>query len=146
MSRRKATILCIDDHLSGLVGRKMFLEQNGYSVLEATGGPEALKLFRTYPVDAVVVDYQMPGMNGDIVAEKMKKMRSRVPIMLLSAYGPLPKRKLKSVDFFLSKSQSPDAMLSALNQMLDTQSKPFFTRWLEHWKNRNSRSEADPSA
>jgi CheY-like chemotaxis protein len=146
MSRRKATILCIDDHLSGLVGRKVFLEQNGYCVLEATGGPEALKLFRTHPVDAVVVDYQMPGMNGDVVAEKMKKMRSRVPIMLLSAYGPLPKRKLKSVDIFLSKSQSPDALLSALKQMLDSQSKPFFTGWLEHWKNRNSRFEASPSA
>lgn len=141
MSRRKATILCIDDHLSGLVGRKIFLEENGYSVLEATGGQEALKLFRKHPIDAVVVDYQMPGMNGDVVAAKMKKMRSRVPIMLLSAYGPLPERKLKSVDIFLSKSQSPDAMLSALNQMLDTQSKPFFTRWLEHWRRRNVRSE-----
>jgi two-component system response regulator GlrR len=144
MSRRKATILCIDDHLSGLVGRKMFLEQNGYSVLEATGGQEALKLFRKYPVDAVVVDYQMPGMNGDIVAEKMKKMRSRIPIMLLSAYGPLPERKLKSVDIFLSKSQSPDALLSALDQMFDTQSKPFFMRWLEHWKRRNLGAENPP--
>jgi two-component system, NtrC family, response regulator GlrR len=141
MSRRKATILCIDDHLSGLVGRKLFLEENGYSVLEATGGQEALKLFRKHTIDAVVVDYQMPGMNGDVVAAKMKKMRSRVPIMLLSAYGPLPERKLQAVDIFLSKSQSPDAMLSALNQMLDTQSKPFFTRWLEHWRKRNVRSE-----
>jgi len=144
MSRRKATILCIDDHLSGLVGRKLFLEQNGYSVLEATGGQEALKLFRRHTIDAVVVDYQMPGMNGDAVAAKMKKMRSRVPIMLLSAYGPLPERKLKSVDIFLSKSQSPDVLLSALGQMLDTQSKPFFTRWLEHWRKRNVDAERSP--
>jgi len=33
----KATILCIDDHWNGLIGRKMLLEENGYKVLEATG-------------------------------------------------------------------------------------------------------------
>jgi len=142
MKRRKATILCIDDHLSGLVGRKIFLEQNGYNVLEATGGAEALKIFQRHSVDAVVVDYQMPGMNGDVVAAKMKRMRSRVPIMLLSAFGPLPERKLKSVDRFLSKSQSSDVLLSALNDMLDAQSRPFFSRWLEHWRFRNSHRDS----
>ena len=90
MSRLKATILCIDDHLNGLIGRKMFLENHGYEVLEATGGDEGLKLFKSHSVDAVVLDYQMPGMNGDVVATKMKRAKSHVPIMLLSAYGPLP--------------------------------------------------------
>ena len=47
MSRRKATILCIDDHWNGLIGRKMLLEQSGYEVLEATGGDDGLKLFRS---------------------------------------------------------------------------------------------------
>ena len=114
MSRRKATILCIDDHWNGLIGRKMLLEQSGYQVIEASGGDEGLKLFRTRPVDAVVLDYQMPGMNGDVVAAKMKRINSQVPIMLLSAYGPLPKHKLSSVDSFLSKSQPPTILLSTL--------------------------------
>ena len=38
ISRLKATILCVDDHWSGLIGRKMLLESDGYEVLEATGG------------------------------------------------------------------------------------------------------------
>ena len=42
MSRLKATILCIDDHWNGLIGRKLFLESNGYEVLEATDGDEGL--------------------------------------------------------------------------------------------------------
>jgi len=137
MSRAKATILCIDDHWSGLIGRKMLLEQSGYKVLEAIDGNEGLKLFASRPVDAVVLDYQMPGMNGDQVAAKMKRLKSNVPIMLLSAYGPLPKNKLQSVDTFLSKSQPPDTLLSALHDLLDSRSKPFFARWLDHWKNRN---------
>jgi len=137
MSRAKATILCIDDHWNGLIGRKMLLEQSGYQVLEASGGDEGLKLFRSHAVDAVVLDYQMPGMNGDVVAAKMKRINSNVPIMLLSAYEPLPKNKLKSVDSFLSKSQPPNILLSALHQMLGPRPKPFFSRWLEHWKSRN---------
>jgi hypothetical protein len=40
MSRLKATILCIDDHWNGLICRKIFLENNGYDVLEAMGGDE----------------------------------------------------------------------------------------------------------
>jgi len=137
MARAKATILCIDDHWNGLIGRKKLLEQNGYEVLEASGGDEGLKLFRSRNVDAVVLDYQMPGMNGDVVAAKMKRINSHVPIMLLSAYGPLPKNKLKAVDSFLSKSQPPNILVSTLQGMLGDQNKPFFSRWLDQWKNRN---------
>ena len=137
MSRAKATILCIDDHWNGLIGRKMLLEQSGYRVLEASGGDEGLKLFRSHPVDAVVLDYQMPGMNGDVVAEKMKRINSDVPIVLLSAYGPLPKSKLSSVDSFLSKSQPANILLSTLQNVLGERPKPFFSRWLDHWKSRN---------
>jgi CheY-like chemotaxis protein len=139
MSRAKATILCIDDHWNGLIGRKILLEQSGYQVLEATGWDEGLRLFRSHRVDAVVLDYQMPGMNGDVVATKMKRVKAHVPIMLLSAYGPLPKSKLRSVDKFLSKSQPASILLSTLQQLLDAPSKPFFYRWLHHWKNRNQR-------
>jgi len=120
-----------------LISRKQLLEQNGYKVLEASGGDEGLKLFRSRSVDAVVVDYQIPGMSGDIIAAKMKRINSHVPIMMLSAYGPLPKNKLQAVDSFLSKSQPPDILLSTLQGMLVDQHKPFFSRWLDQWKSRN---------
>lgn len=140
MKRRKATILCVDDHWNGLIGRKMLLESNGYEVIEATGGPESLKLFRSCPIDAVVLDYQMPGMSGDIVAARMKNLKPQVPIMLLSAYGPLPEKKLKSVDTFLSKSQPAETLLSSLREMIERQQKPFFHRWLDSWKSQNGSS------
>jgi CheY-like chemotaxis protein len=136
MSRAKATILCIEDHWKGLIARKMLLEKNGYEVLEASGVDEGLKLFLSRNVDAVLLDYQMPGMNGDAVAQKMKRINSHVPIMLLSAYGPLPKKKLRSVDSFLTKSQPENVLLSKLQGLLDEQQKPFFIRWLDQWKNR----------
>jgi len=137
MSRPKATILCIDDHWNGLIGRRMLLENSGYEVLQASDGDEGMKLFLSHAVDAVVVDYQMPGMNGSQVAAKMKRINARVPIMLLSAYGPLPKNKLRSVDTFVSKSQPPKVMISMLENLLDGRNKPFFHRWLDHWRSRN---------
>lgn len=137
MSRAKATILCIDDHWNGLIGRKLLLEQSGYAVLEASGWDDGLRLFRSRSVDAVVLDYQMPGMRGDLVAARMKSINSRVPIMLLSAYTPLPQNKLKSVDRFLSKSQPPEILLSTLQGLLEDQHKPFFSRWLNSWKSRH---------
>jgi CheY-like chemotaxis protein len=141
MSCAKATILCIDDHWNGLIARKMLLEQSGYEVLEATSGDEGLKLFSSRSVDAVLLDYQMPGMNGDCVAAKMKHINSHIPILLLSAYGPLPASKLRSVDTFMSKSQPPNVLLSALQELLSARHKPFFYRWLAHWKIQNQKHQ-----
>jgi CheY-like chemotaxis protein len=137
MSRLKATILCIDDQSNGMIGRKALLENNGYEVLETVSGDEGWKLFLSHSVDAVILDYQMPGMNGDVVAAKMKRAKSHVPIMLLSGDGPLPTSKLLAVDTFVSKSQPPRILLSTLQNLLNTRSKPFFSRWLEMWSARN---------
>jgi CheY-like chemotaxis protein len=138
-------ILCIDDHLSGLVGRQALLEQCGYRVLPASGGREGLDLFKKNPVSAVIIDYQMPGMNGDVVAAKMKNMRSDVPIMLLSAHNSPPRRKLKAVDRFLSKSESPASFISAVQVLVKEGHKPPFKRWLDDWRFRIIRSLRPPA-
>jgi hypothetical protein len=62
MSGLKPTILCIDDHWNGLIGRKMLLENNnGYEVLEATGGDEGLKLFLAHSVERWSSTTRCPG-------------------------------------------------------------------------------------
>lgn len=137
MARLVNTVLCIDDQWLTLIARKQFLEANGYQVIEATNGDEGLKLFRTATVDAVVLDYQMPGMTGDVVAARMKRMKPHVPILLLSAYGPLPDNKLESVDAFLLLSQEPTFLPSSLQRLLTSRTKPFLYRWFDHWTGRN---------
>jgi CheY-like chemotaxis protein len=84
MLRRKPTILCIDDEWNQLTGYKALLENTGYRVLAATSGGEGLEMFYAHSVDAVVLDYRMPGMDGDLVAKRMKGINSNVPILLLS--------------------------------------------------------------
>jgi len=137
MSRPKAIILCIDDSWDQLISRKLLLERSGYKVLEATDGSDGLRFLLSHPVDAVILDYQLPGTGGDVIAAHMKLVKPHIPIILLSSYGPLPKNKLKSVDAFLSKSQPSRVLLSTLRQMLNGWSKPFFYRWLDQWKDRN---------
>lgn len=136
MSRRPLTILCIDDDWNGLLSRKLLLQQHGYRVIESSDAQEGLRLFCTHTVDAVIVDYQMPGMTGDVVAAKMKGMRSEVSILLLSSYGPLAPKKLRSVDMFLVKSEEPKMLVSSLRKLL-SKPKPFFNRWLIAWRSRN---------
>ncbi len=111
-------ILCIDDEPLGLEVRKMLLEYKGYEVLTALSGPEGLKLFSANPVQAVVLDYSMPGMTGDRIAAEMKRLKPAVKILLLSAYVDLPEEALKCVDKRAVKGVAPVAFLDDLQQLL----------------------------
>jgi CheY-like chemotaxis protein len=79
MLNTQGTILCIDDDAMNLLLRKTLLQSVGYSVLTASTGLDALTLFQQWPVAAVVVDFQMPEMNGAEVAAEMKRLRPEVP-------------------------------------------------------------------
>lgn len=136
MPTRKPIILCVDDQESGLVARKLLLEAEGYEILTAADGRSGLQAFVSQPVDAVILDYQMPEMNGDEVASQMKRVKPEVPILLLSGYSRLPDEKLNAVDAFLSKSEPVAIFLASVQQLLDGSS--FFSRWLGHWKYRVS--------
>lgn len=118
------------------MSRKLLLEQNGYHVIESSDAMEALRIFCKHWVDAVIVDYQMPGMSGDAVAARMKGVKAEVPILLLSSYGPLPPKKLRSVDMFLAKSTESRMLVSSVRKLL-SKPKPFFDRWLDAWRGRN---------
>ena len=116
---RKPLVLCVDDERNGLEGRKILLEEARCRVLIATSGAEALQLFASHPVDLVLLDYHMPGMNGDVVAAHMKAGQPDVPIAMLSADEGLPESALKRVDAFVSKSESPANLVRIVEYLLD---------------------------
>jgi CheY-like chemotaxis protein len=111
-------ILCVDDETTGLAIRKMTFESQGYHVLTADNGAEALAIFSSQAIDLVVLDYKMPGMDGDVVAERMKRLKPDVPILLLSAYVDLPRETLALMDMYLTKTEGPLAMLKAVAELL----------------------------
>lgn len=61
----------------------------------------------------------MPAMNGDVIAEQMKASQPDVPIAILSADVGLPTSALKSVEAFVSKSESPANLLLIVEHLLD---------------------------
>ena len=81
-------------------------------------GEEALQLFASHPTDLVLLDYHMPKVNGDVIAERMKASQPDVPIAMLSADEGLPESALESVDVFISKSESPTSLLEIVEHLL----------------------------
>jgi CheY-like chemotaxis protein len=108
----------VDDEATGLSIRKMTLESQGYRVVTAENGADGLAIFSAEPIDLVVLDYKMPGMNGDVVAERMKQLKPSIPILMLSAYVDLPSETLGLVDRYLTKGEGPLMMLQAIAQLL----------------------------
>ena len=64
---QKAAFLCIDDNEDLLECEKSFLESFGYTVLTVANGGKGLELASEYPVDAVILDYLMPGTKAYVV-------------------------------------------------------------------------------
>ena len=119
MSRVPA-ILCIDDEVLGLEIRKVVLEREGYVVYTATDGPTGIRLFRQNPVDAVVLDFAMPGMDGGAVAAALREIRPNIPILLLSAYLTLPEEVQRMVTLVANKGDGALALLQNVEKILDS--------------------------
>ncbi len=118
MAAAKAKILCVDDDLSGLIIRAMVLEKYGYEVLTATDGEQALKLFRNTQIDAVLIDYYMPMVDGAYVARAMRHLKPQVPIIMISAAYILPGDALKDSDGFVLKGTPPAEVSELIDKVI----------------------------
>jgi len=110
-------VLCVDDELVGLSVRRILLERSGYKVLTALNGVEALELFREQPVEAVILDYSMPGMQGAEIASLMRRSKPEVPILLLSAYLGLPDEVISTVNIYMTKGEGAPVLLEKLSSL-----------------------------
>jgi len=85
-------ILIVDDESGTRNALKTGLTSFGYQVLAAAGAPEALKIIESSinmvePVEIMVTDLRMPGMNGLELIRSAKKMSSGLAAILMTAYG-----------------------------------------------------------
>ena len=81
--RPKKIILCVDDNELELSVLKFMLSTNGYRVVSALTGQEALGAFAAHQVDLVLADYAMPQMDGCQLVARLKSMAPHVPMILL---------------------------------------------------------------
>ena len=81
----KARILVVEDeaHLAEIIGDNLTME--GYEVLRASDGNEALSVWRREPLDLILLDVMMPKVSGFEVCETIRKGGGLVPILFLTA-------------------------------------------------------------
>jgi CheY-like chemotaxis protein len=106
----KRTILCVDDDEAVLRYEKALLERSGYTVLTASSAQQGLRLATMCKCDAVLLDYEMPGMNGHKLASEIKRVRPELMVILLSG-SDVPSHALASVDAFVPKLEASRQLL-----------------------------------
>jgi CheY-like chemotaxis protein len=86
------TVLLVDDHVAARKSIERILLVAGYRVLTASGGKQALQLFREHSaaVDLLIADCMMLGMNGQKLAETMRQQKPGLKVLLVSGYPDAP--------------------------------------------------------
>ena len=112
-------ILLVDDEENIQVVYSEEFEDDGYEVISAMNGLEGLEKFSADRPDIVILDIQMPGMNGIEVLRKMKMLDPSVPVILSSAYQEF-KRDLGSwaSDAYIVKSGDISELKNAVRKLL----------------------------
>ena len=83
----KGRILLVDDNEAFLDSTKDILEDQGYEVVTAESGEEAVRVFGAHTFDVILMDVKMPGMNGVESFIEMKRLRPGVKVIMVTAYG-----------------------------------------------------------
>jgi two-component system, cell cycle sensor histidine kinase and response regulator CckA len=127
LARGSETILLVEDEASLRTLTRTMLEQNGYTVLEAGGGEEAMEVARRADchIDLLLTDMVMPGMNGRAVAYNLSRIRPEVKVLYMSGYSGFSSREpAESGDPLLAKPFTRDTLLRKLDEVLHLQKAP----------------------
>ncbi len=110
-----STLLCIQRDPAQLT----LLQENGYELVTATNGADGLRLLKSRPVDAIVLEYQLGTLDGAVLAAEIKKVRPRLPIVMLADNLELPEGALRSVDALVTKSDGPHFLWATVHFVLN---------------------------
>jgi two-component system NtrC family response regulator len=85
------TILVVDDEKNYLLVLSEILQDEGYEVLTALGGQEALEIQKSSDLDLILTDMKMPGMDGIELLENIKALDPDLPVIMMTAHGTIDK-------------------------------------------------------
>jgi two-component system, OmpR family, response regulator CpxR len=117
----KRTILCIDDDDAILSYERRLLERSGFLVLTAPSAQQGLTLAMKYPLDAVILDYHMPEMNGHEVAAAIRRFRPETLIVMFSA-SDIPEETRQLADAVVPKMGTIRELLVTVAELCDASS------------------------
>jgi two-component system cell cycle sensor histidine kinase/response regulator CckA len=126
-ARGSETILLVEDEESLRTLTRTILERNGYKVLEASGGKEAIEIAQRHggSIDLLLTDMVMPGMNGHEVARSVAAVRPGAKVIYMSGYtGFSNNGPAHSEDILLPKPVTRQALLQKVREVLHLQKAP----------------------
>ncbi|MCX6544221.1 MAG: MASE1 domain-containing protein [Acidobacteria bacterium] len=123
-SRGSETILLVEDDGPVRAFARTLLERSGYRVLEAAGGPDAIKIAEVFsePIQLVLTDVIMPGMAGPEVARRVRATRPATRVLYMSGYTDDAISHHGVLDegvALLPKPFSAEALAAKVRQVLD---------------------------
>jgi two-component system response regulator GlrR len=130
--RKPARLLLVDDDPGLLKLLGMRLVSEGYSVLTAESGPEALRMLSRDKVDLVVSDLRMDEMDGLQLFSEIQKVQPGMPVIILTAHGSIPDAVAatqQGVFSFLTKPVDKDALYKAIDDALEQSAPTTDERW-----------------
>lgn len=122
----KGNILIADDEVHTLISLAFVLESAGYEVITATDGQEAYYKIReaikkNHPIDLLILDFEMPRLNGLQLVKKMEKHGMSMPCIFISgSFKSKIKNRLLEKDniYLLVKPLEPDNVLNTVSKIL----------------------------
>lgn len=119
----KGKILLVEDNDENRYLVTFLLERNGYSVVPATDGPSAIKIAHQALPAAILLDIQLPGMDGYVVARTLRQSRSfsLTPIIAVSAYampGDRERAMVAGCTGYINKPIDPDAFVAQIEKIM----------------------------
>ena len=117
MVRSSITILCVDDEETPRTLRKLILQKQGYQVVTAASGAEALEVLNRENINLVLSDQMMPGMIGTELTKSVKALRSTMPVILISGVNEIPE-DASYADRFISKVGGPELLFKTVVDVL----------------------------
>ncbi|MBF0472906.1 MAG: response regulator [Nitrospirae bacterium] len=112
-------ILIVDDdpHIRTLYKEELIDE--GYEVVLANSGKEALEIFEKENFDLVTLDILMPGMDGIEVLRKMKEKNPALPVIMSTAYDYRDDFSVWASEAYVVKSADLDELKSTIKKLLN---------------------------
>jgi two-component system cell cycle sensor histidine kinase/response regulator CckA len=124
MPTSPGTVLVAEDEAMVRALVREVLEREGYAVLAAGSGEEALEIAqrRRGPIDALVTDIVMPGMRGSELAARLTSVRPETRVLFMSGYSDddVAQDLLRAGGAFLPKPFDPDLLLAKLSALLQS--------------------------
>lgn len=119
-------VLVVDDESQIRAVVRLYLENEGYAVSEASEGKEALRMLKEYNFDLLILDLMMPGVDGWQVCRELRR-DSNIPIIMLTARGEEFDRVLGfelGTDDYLVKPFSTRELVARVKALLKRSGKP----------------------